>query len=242
MNLLAIMQSGLYLIMNALLYPVIVLLIFFIFAVLFISGNFFSEFMLRRNRSPEMDDESEQLATRVSNELLCGRCKPASGHIRKNLESSRIKSRPLVDFKRDLAVQVQKGATDLDIRAEKLLHDHEVRVIGLLDKTRMMARVGPMLGLMGTLIPMGPALLALTSGDLKQMADCLIIAFGTTVAGLAVGALAYGISIVRQRWYTKDLKDMEYIVDLMIRRMEEAARAPGGREEEKVAVLPMARG
>jgi biopolymer transport protein ExbB/TolQ len=242
MNILGLMQSVLYLIMNALLYPVIGLLIILVIVVLFILGNFASEFVFRHKRLPDTDQGSEQLAAQVSKEILLAEFEEASGHIKKHLGQFLGQSRLLRDFLKDFAHQIAKGKENLDIRAEKILHQNEIKVSELLDKTRVMIRIGPMLGLMGTLIPMGPALLALTKGDLTQMANCLIIAFGTTVSGLAVGVLAYVISVARERWYAQDIKDMEYVVDLMMGHIENHDPSVGKEEKQKATVLPMARG
>ena len=72
-----------------------------------------------------------------------------------------------------------------------------------------------MLGLMGTLIPMGPALLALSQGDVMTLANNLIIAFGTTVLGLLIGGIAYMMTEVRNRWYDGDLSDIAYICEML---------------------------
>ena len=242
MNILGIMQAGLFLIMNALLYPVIALLLCLVVAALFILGGFLSEFAFRRGRGPDTDQASERLAAQVSKQILAAKFEDASECVSEHIGKSGPKSRLVRDFMKDFALQVGKGKDNLAVRAEKSLQQYEIVVTALLDKTRMMIRIGPMLGLMGTLIPMGPALLALTNGDLKQMADCLIIAFGTTVAGLAIGALAYWISIVRERWYAQDLKDMEYLIDLTIGHLEDNDSQPEEQVEQKATVVPMARG
>ena len=72
-------------------------------------------------------------------------------------------------------------------------------------------RAGPALGLMGTLIPLSPALAGLANGNVKQLSDNLRVAFSVTVLGLLVGAVAYGISLVRDRLYGQDLSDLEYV-------------------------------
>jgi biopolymer transport protein ExbB/TolQ len=64
---------------------------------------------------------------------------------------------------------------------------------------------------MGTLIPLGPALTGLASGDMKVMAQNLVVAFTTTVIGILIGSLAYGIGLVRRGWYARDLSDLEFI-------------------------------
>jgi biopolymer transport protein ExbB/TolQ len=220
MNILGYMQSTLYLIMNALLYPVMGLLIVLFVLMLFISGAFVSEFAFRRKRNQNADQESEWLAMKLSNDMSHARFGEAVDKISEYLKKPYMGSQLRRGFLKALSAQIGKGMDNLDIRIENALQEQELEISGLLDKTRVLVRVGPMLGLMGTLIPMGAALLALSKGDLAQMADCLIIAFGTTVAGLAIGVLAYVISVVRERWYAEDTKDMAYIAELLMRNME----------------------
>jgi len=69
----------------------------------------------------------------------------------------------------------------------------------------MLARVGPMLGLMGTLIPLGPGLAALGNGDVAELAAAVTVAFDTTVIGLAVGALGFCLGRARRRLYDRRL-------------------------------------
>ncbi|MDC7706333.1 MotA/TolQ/ExbB proton channel family protein [Vogesella indigofera] len=78
-----------------------------------------------------------------------------------------------------------------------------------IERVDMLAKVGPMLGLMGTLIPLGPGLAALGGGDLTQLAQALIKAFDTTVLGLVVGACGYVLGKWRRRWYGACLDAME---------------------------------
>lgn len=70
-----------------------------------------------------------------------------------------------------------------------------------LEITDLLARSGPILGLMGTLIPLGPGLTALGNGNIDILATALTVAFDTTVVGLLVGLLAYAMGRVRRRWY-----------------------------------------
>ncbi|MEM7437507.1 MAG: MotA/TolQ/ExbB proton channel family protein [Myxococcota bacterium] len=73
----------------------------------------------------------------------------------------------------------------------------------------VLARVGPMLGLMGTLIPLGPGLAALGNGNVAVLAQAVTVAFDTTVMGLLVGVLAFIVSRLRRRWYDAVLDDLE---------------------------------
>ena len=97
------------------------------------------------------------------------------------------------------------------LHLDKLVSDLEVEASGRLVHLNLAIRIGPILGLMGTLIPMGPSLIALTSGDLDAMAADLVVAFSTTVLGLLIGGVCLGLSHLRRRWYAQDLCDMEYV-------------------------------
>lgn len=77
----------------------------------------------------------------------------------------------------------------------------EAYALRRLERADLLARCGPILGLMGTLIPLGPGLAALGSGNIDVLATALMVAFDTTVMGLLVGLIAYLISRVRRRWY-----------------------------------------
>lgn len=78
-----------------------------------------------------------------------------------------------------------------------------------IDRADLLARGGPMLGLMGTLIPLGPGLTALGQGDVATLAAAVTVAFDTTVLGLAVGIVAFGLGRARRRMYDRWLDDLE---------------------------------
>lgn len=82
-----------------------------------------------------------------------------------------------------------------------------------LDRARRLSRLGPMLGLAGTLIPLGPALTALATNDLQMLADRLVLAFGTTVLGLFAGALGWLIASTQERWYRLDLAELRHALE-----------------------------
>lgn len=78
-----------------------------------------------------------------------------------------------------------------------------------IERVDTIARIAPMLGLMGTLIPLGPGLAALGEGDVSILAQSVTIAFDTTVLGLFAGILGFVLSRMRRRWYDRLLDEME---------------------------------
>ncbi len=98
-----------------------------------------------------------------------------------------------------------------ELHLGKLVSDLEIEAATQLARMSLGLRVGPMLGLMGTLIPLGPALVGLATGNIEEMARHLVVAFSTTVLGLFVGGTCYGIWLVRRQWYSRDLADIEYV-------------------------------
>lgn len=78
-----------------------------------------------------------------------------------------------------------------------------------LERVDLLSRTGPILGLMGTLIPLGPGLAALSNGDLSQLATAMMVAFDTTVLGLGIGLVGYTLGRVRRRWYEQTFQQLE---------------------------------
>jgi biopolymer transport protein ExbB/TolQ len=78
-----------------------------------------------------------------------------------------------------------------------------------IERSDVLARVGPMLGLMGTLIPLGPGLAGLGRGDVAILAKAVTVAFDTTVMGLLVGVVAFVTGRLRRRWYDALLTRIE---------------------------------
>ena len=110
------------------------------------------------------------------------------------------------------------------IISDKLLADYELENHKQLEKARTMMRLGPMLGLMGTLIPMGPALVGLASGDIESMAINMQVAFSTTVVGIFVGAIGFVIQLIQNRWNTEDLNDLQFVMEVNKSRSEADAQ------------------
>jgi biopolymer transport protein ExbB/TolQ len=96
--------------------------------------------------------------------------------------------------------QLNKALADFDFDAQRRL-----------GRTRLLVRAGPALGLMGTLIPLSPALTGLANGNTPRSARTCGVAFSVTVVGLLIGAVAFGLSLSRDRMYGQDLSDLQYL-------------------------------
>lgn len=125
-------------------------------------------------------------------------------------------------------------------RIERLLEDQEREATKALEKTRVLMRVGPMLGLMGTLIPLGPALVALSDGDMSELSSNLVVAFSSTVVGLLIGSVAMVVNAISKRWYRQDLSDMEYTAERLVQIVEGncCSNEPSLSDSVKVINLP----
>jgi biopolymer transport protein ExbB/TolQ len=89
----------------------------------------------------------------------------------------------------------------------------EERIRRGLVTSRTLVKVGPSLGLLGTLIPMGSSLAALAAGNLEAMAGQMVVAFTTTIIGLATGTVAYVVAAIRQSWVTETIHEQRYLAE-----------------------------
>lgn len=93
------------------------------------------------------------------------------------------------------------------------LSDEELELLAYrrLEVSRIGARVAPMLGLVATMVPMGPALRALGNGQLADMSDSLAQAFSAVIIALIAASLIYVVHNVRRRWYLDELCEIKKI-------------------------------
>ncbi len=77
---------------------------------------------------------------------------------------------------------------------------------------------------MGTLIPMGMALASLAQGNMPEMAGRMVTAFTTAVVGLGCSVVAYLISLVKERWVREDLREMEFLSELVLANLKKGVR------------------
>ena len=205
-----ILTSTLNMISQSLQIPVIIFLVVFaIFAVLAI-GGLISEYTSRRKVSVDLIEE-----------LICSIANAASLDEIMNI----IKNAKIYESQKVVLTKILRSSSlSEDSRhtlAKKLIEAEENKFSKTIEKTDVVTRIGPTLGLMGTLIPMGPGLAALGAGDVNTLANAIIVAFDTTVVGIGAGAVAYFVSKVRRRWYEEYLSNLDALADALLDRLKQ---------------------
>jgi biopolymer transport protein ExbB/TolQ len=109
------------------------------------------------------------------------------------------------------AIVELRDATDARDRIAKRMADYDYVSMKRLGRTRVLVRLGPALGLMGTLIPLSPALAGLANGNVAELTQNLRVAFSVTVVGLLTGGIAFAVSLTRERLYAQDYSDVEFV-------------------------------
>ncbi|WP_158265492.1 MotA/TolQ/ExbB proton channel family protein [Blastopirellula marina] len=181
-----------YVLSNALLIPVMILLLVSLARVLVQCGRTLQEFIARnRERAARRQLEQSALQNRSLPES-----QPSDGPLGRSL--SRL-----------------VAASDNIPGLAYALSQIELEWQMSLDRIRGLVKLGPSLGLMGTLIPLGPALVGLAVGDIQTMSNNLVIAFSTTVLGLFIGMVAGWLSTVKKHWYQAD----SALLNLLAERM-----------------------
>ncbi|WP_303203983.1 MotA/TolQ/ExbB proton channel family protein [Butyricimonas virosa] len=186
---------------TGLLVPVIVLLILLFFRSLLLVGSFFGQYVSIRKTDKLIREQMETL--HVNN----------VDHFAEKLPE-KSNSLVVMFMKRILAEQQNKA------QVQRLLANFEIAADKDLAISKTLTKLGPILGLMGTLIPMGPALVGLSTGDIASMAYNMQVAFATTVIGLEAGAIGFLTQQVKQRWYLQDMTNLECLVEVLNEKNE----------------------
>ncbi|MGI6575596.1 MAG: MotA/TolQ/ExbB proton channel family protein [bacterium] len=204
MLLLLYLQDMLHIIASSLLVPTIIVLLLLLALAVVELGGLLVEILLEGRRAranvPSLMDSFQGQDAQV---------------IREKIRLSRLR-RHQKEVLDELIGHSHLPVASLRALARRLLDREEQYYSRITDRTDLVARLAPMLGLMGTLIPLGPGIIALGRGDTKTLADSLLIAFDTTVAGLAAGGIAFAISRLRKRWYADDMSSLEALLECLL--------------------------
>ena len=189
---------------SALQVPTIIILILLILLTIFMLGSIVAEFVTERRalklNVPKLVDQLQGKTTAEMKDVIA---------------ASSLLTRQKAAIQ-ELISRVTYPDDTREALARQLIADEEARYAKIVKITDLTARVAPMFGLMGTLIPLGPGLMALGQGDAGTLASSLLIAFDTTVAGLISGAVSYVISGIRKGWYEEYMIGLETIIETVL--------------------------
>ena len=177
---------------TGLLVPTIVLLVLFFVRALLLVGGFFGQLLARRKADAQIASALDQLTADNVDTLL--EQLPSAG----------------LGIAAPFYHRLVAAANDAPLR-ERILAEFDIAADADQNLPRTLAKMGPVLGLMGTLIPMGPALVGLSSGDIDSMAYNMQVAFATTVVGLVIGAIGTLTVQVKKRWLAADAARLDFI-------------------------------
>lgn len=204
--------------------PVIVILILFIaFSVFCIGWVLVEYFKERRHMNyslPELLDQlkenKDDLATCINNSGLLIRQKYALLELTRHPEFS------------------EEMLTSL---ADNLIENEQSHYDKVLSTTSLISKLAPMAGLLGTLIPLGPGIIALGNGDTQTLSESMLTAFDTTIAGLLAAGICLVIHTFRRHWYAKYMSDLETLVDSVVDIQLRETNKRNMTEEEQKAIL-----
>ena len=97
----------------------------------------------------------------------------------------------------------------------------EVFALKKLETLRIVTRLSPMLGLVATMVPMGPALKALADGNIQGISENLIIAFAAVIWGLVVSILTFWPASVKKRWFADEMINVRKIKEIKDKKASE---------------------
>lgn len=186
----------LYWISTGLLVPVIVLLIFFFIRAVILIGVFFGQYLQNKKTTAALYPS----ITKLTPDSLAG-----------FTATLPVEPKSVVTaYARQII-----GNSGNQPKIDLLLSEYEIEADKEVATSKVLTKMGPILGLMGTLIPMGPALVGLASGNIASMAYNMQVAFATTVVGLVVSAIGFITQQLKERWAVKNITMLEYLAEVV---------------------------
>jgi len=188
-----VISNILYWISTGLLVPVIVLLIYFFIRSIILIGGFYGQYMTERKTVSLLDNGIKDLKQFDLIQFIESLPEKSGAQVIRTLKEI-------------------LNAKDNDARLDMLVSEYELTADKNVATSKILTKMGPILGLMGTLIPMGPALVGLATGDIASMAYNMQVAFATTVVGLVVSAIGFITQQAKERWALHNLMILDYAV------------------------------
>lgn len=182
-----VLKTFVFLVSGVLLYPVLILLSLTAVYIVWGMGRFLGEWM-ERGRAGKFDPAAHDVETFAF-----------TGAVRR--------------YRDGLFAMDRKDEAAVMYRMREAVAERQKS----LDVLRVLIRVAPALGLLGTLIPMGSALAGVGQGEMQLASSELVVAFTTTVVGLASGCIAFVLHLVKSRWAAEDIRQIEFITEKLCR-------------------------
>ncbi len=198
-----IISRALFGIANSLLIPDVILLIFFFFRALVLLGGTYNQFMTRRKHR-SLDTAIKELRPETLDNL--------------RLMVSGKQGSLLEKYLDDMLNNPPSEAY-----ADYIITHFETESAKDVNLSRLLTKLGPVLGLIGTLISMSPALVGLSTGDISGMAYNMQVVFSATVVGLVISAVGLFTQQLKSRWYAKDVNRLDYVSRIYILQNDEKA-------------------
>lgn len=187
-----IISKALFGIANSLLIPdVILLIVFFLYALVMVGGTY-NKYMVRRKNAKRFEEKIKSLSFAGLSEL-------------RSLLPEKADSL----FTQYLADILENN--DSEDYSDYILTRFETEAAKDVNASRLLTKLGPVLGLIGTLISMSPALVGLSTGDISGMAYNMQVVFASTVVGLVISAVGLSTCQLKQRWYAKDVNSLDRV-------------------------------
>lgn len=218
--------------------PVIVILLFILAVTVLLIGTLIGEIFTERRHMkqnmPEFADRIQECAeaseeAAINNENTENGSRPAAEKAAEVIQASGLLKR-----QKKALIELTKHSSITPLMREsmavRLLHEERSYYEKILKISDIIARIAPMFGLLGTLIPLGPGIIALGQGDTYTLSTSLLTAFDTTVAGLISAAVAFIISAIRRSWYSNYMSALEMGAECVLEVMKNDGAAPADHE------------
>jgi len=194
-------SKALFWVSNSLLIPDIILLLLFLVRALILLGSFYNQYMIKRKNDRRLLDKIKNLSLATVDDL------------RNSLPEE--DNSTFIKYLRDLL-----NTTPSEAYSDYMLTNYEVEADKDTSLPKLLTKVGPMLGLIGTLVAMSPALVGLAEGNIAGMAYNMQIVFATTVVGLVISIIGIVTLQFKQRWYAKDVNNLDYVSRILVNNGE----------------------
>ena len=198
--------------------PVVIILLILMIATVVVAGTFVFEFFVEHRR---LQADVPKLIETMNTTKVCD----MSDLVNRNELLPRQKK-----VLKQLIQEQKMDSESREIYAAQLLFEEEEHYQNFLRWPQMISKLSPMFGLLGTLVPLGPGLMALGEGNTALLSQSLLIAFDTTSAGVLIAAVALVIAQIRRQWYRNYAQVLESLMEVILDKMkaEEQCLETGG--------------